>query len=52
MPIHTLTLTLSRFAVEGTPAEQSHNRAPSTAQRERVGVRVCGSFMAEYARYF
>jgi hypothetical protein len=33
-------LTLSRFAVERTPAEQSHNRAPSTAKRERVGVRV------------
>ena len=32
-----LTLTLSRFAVEGTPAEQLPDRVPSTAKRERVG---------------
>ena len=38
-----LTPALSRFAVEGTPAEQSHNRVPSTAKRERVRVRACDS---------
>jgi hypothetical protein len=36
----TLTLALSRFAGEGTPAEQRLDRVPSTAKRERVRVRV------------
>src|SRR5882724_5926419 len=34
--LQALTLTLSRFAVEGTPSVQRHNRVPSTAKRERV----------------
>jgi hypothetical protein len=37
---HTLTLALSRFEVEGTPDERLTSIAPSTAKRERVGVRV------------
>src|SRR5882724_12363130 len=41
--LRTLTLALSRFAVEGTPSVQRHNRVPSTAKRERARVRVCDS---------
>src|SRR5262245_53493578 len=41
--LQTLTLALSRFAVEGTQAERSLSIAPSTAKRERVGVRVSGA---------
>jgi hypothetical protein len=37
---HALTLALSRFAGEGTQAERLVSLAPSTAKRERVGVRV------------
>src|SRR6185312_699375 len=33
-----LTLTLARFAVEGTPLVQRHDRAPSPAKRERARV--------------
>jgi hypothetical protein len=47
------TLTLSRFAVEGTPSEQSHNRGPSSAEREEVGVRVrrqVGIFILQRSR--
>src|SRR5262249_37147976 len=40
MPLRTLTLSLSRFAVEGTLEERPGSLAPSTAKRERVGVRV------------
>jgi len=40
MPLRTLTLSLSRFAVEGTLEKRPGSLAPSTAQRERVGVRV------------
>jgi len=36
---NALTLTLSRLAVEGTPSERPLSLAPSTAKRERVGVR-------------
>src|SRR4030095_14616075 len=35
-----LTLSLSRFAVEGTPLERPASPAPSTAKQERVGVRA------------
>src|SRR5215813_4396365 len=33
---HTLTLTLSRFAVEGTPRSKRYSRVPSTAKRRAV----------------
>src|SRR6185312_12520212 len=36
-----LTLTLSRFAVEGTRSRSRSAGVPSTAKRERVRVRVC-----------
>src|SRR5882724_8158060 len=39
----TLTLTLYRFAVEGTLAARRLDRVPSPAKRERVRVRVCDS---------
>ena len=38
MPLRTLTLSLSRFAGEGTLEERPGSIAPSTAQRERVRV--------------
>ncbi len=40
---HTLTLTLSRFAVEGTRSRSGADGVPSPAKRERVRVRDCGS---------
>jgi hypothetical protein len=39
----TLTPTLSRFAVEGANECDRSGGVPSTAKREKVGVRVCGS---------
>ena len=41
----TLTLSLSRMAGEGTLWKQPVLAAPSPAQRERVGVRVCLSHL-------
>jgi len=38
-----MTLTLSRFAVEGTLTERRLDRVPSPAKRERVRVRACDS---------
>ena len=42
---HTLALTLSRSAGEGTLSERRHNRVPSTAKRERFRVRACDSVL-------
>src|SRR5262249_54271481 len=40
--LHTLTLSLSRFAVEGVTASDRGSCVPSTAKRERNRVRVRG----------
>src|SRR6185312_2785343 len=47
--IHTLTPTLSRFAVEGASEADRTNRVPSTAKRERVGVRACGADLSGFS---
>jgi hypothetical protein len=51
MLIQTPTPTLSRFAVEGAIEIVRSCRVPSTAKRERVRVRVCGSVFAQHSRY-
>jgi hypothetical protein len=45
---HTLTLTLSRFAAEGTRLCRLLDAAPTPTEWERVKVRVCGSVSAYY----
>ncbi len=42
---HTLTPSLSRFAVEGARSSNRSVGVPSTAKRERDGVRACASVL-------